>query len=115
MYTIKSGIGGSQDLGANLLPDRSGASFRVWAPNAGAVEVRVAPAEDQPPLVVSLEADPGSPGYWTIDVEGVAAGHLYQFQITNRGGDEYDPGGLPIPRADPCARQVTSSDPSKPA
>ena len=115
MYTIKSGISGSQDLGATLLPDKSGASFRVWAPYAGAVKVLVAPAEDQPPLVVSLAADPASPGYWSVDVEGVAAGHLYQFQITNRGGDRYDPGGLPFARVDPCARQVTSSDPSQPA
>lgn len=115
MYTIKSGIGGSQDLGANLLPDKSGASFRVWAPFAGAVEVFLAPTEGQPPQTVPLIADPASPGYWAVDVEGVAAGHLYQFEITNRGGDEYDSGGLPLPRVDPCAREVTSSDPSGPA
>jgi 1,4-alpha-glucan branching enzyme len=53
-------------------------------------------------------------GYWSADIAGAAAGHLYQYAVQNRGGDQFDPGGLPLLRADPCARQVASSDPKLP-
>lgn len=48
------------------------------------------------------------------DVAGALTGHLYQFAIQNRGGDQFDPGGLPLLSADPCARQAASSDPKLP-
>jgi len=63
----------------------------------------------------ALQPDAANPAYWSADVSGVSAGHLYQFAVQNRGGDQFDPGGLPLLRADPCARQVTSSDPKVPA
>ena len=56
----------------------------------------------------------GVTGYWSVDISGIEAGHLYQFSIQNRGGDQFDPGGLPLLRADPCARQVPAADPKLP-
>ena len=112
MYTIRSPISAAPALGANLYA--GGASFRVWAPYASSVVVSLAPAAGAAFQALALGADPAHPGYWSADIDGVAAGHLYQLQITNRGGDPFDPGGLPFLRIDPCARQVTSSDRTQP-
>ena len=115
MYTLIAAPSNSTALGADLLADKSSSSFRVWAPNASAVTVMLQPDSATAPTAVSLQPDTSSPAYWSADVAGVAAGHLYQFSIQNRGGDPFDPGGPPLARADPCARQVTSPDPIVPA
>jgi 1,4-alpha-glucan branching enzyme len=115
MYSIQSALSTTIALGANLLPDKSGAGFRVWAPNASSVNVLLAPADGQPFQAFPLTRDVTNPAYWSVDISGVAAGHLYEFEITNKGGDQYDPGGPAFYRVDPCARQVTSSEETKPS
>ena len=85
MYRITSATSPTTALGANLFPDKSGASFRVWAPNASAVNVRLAPSNIVPFQAFPLGQDPTDPGYWSVDISGVATEHLYQFEITNRG------------------------------
>jgi len=117
MYTLKAAPSANQALGANLFADRTGASFVVWAPNASAVTLRLTADRTQPFTFdeLALQPDPTQPGYWSADVTGVAGGHLYQYAITNRGGDMYDPNGPPLLRVDPCARQVLSSDRRLPA
>jgi 1,4-alpha-glucan branching enzyme len=110
MYSVTTAVPALPALGANLFADRSGAGFRVWAPYASAVNVRLSPSAAQALQPFPLSADPTNPGYWAAAITGVAAGHLYQFEITNRGGDKYDPGGVPFLRIDPAARQVQSSD-----
>jgi 1,4-alpha-glucan branching enzyme len=114
-YGAKAAVSATTTLGVNLFPDKSGASFRVWAPNAKAVSVRLAPTNAAPFQTFSLSQDTANQAYWSVDFSGVTVGHLYQFEITNRGGDRFDPGGLPTLHVDPCARQVTSSDPTLPA
>src|SRR5438105_2918999 len=115
VYHIMSAASGTTALGANLFPDKSGATFRVWAPNAAAVNVRLTPSDVEPFQTLPLGRDAATPHYWLVDVGGVASGHRYQFEITNQGGDPYNPGGPPLLRVDPCARQVTSSHPTLPA
>jgi 1,4-alpha-glucan branching enzyme len=115
MYSIAAVPSKTKTLGATLLPDKSGSSFRVWAPNASAVQVMLQPNSPTPAVSLALAQDAGNPAYWSVDIADAVAGHLYQFAIQNRGGDKYDPGGLPLLRADPCARQVTSSDPKLPS
>jgi 1,4-alpha-glucan branching enzyme len=110
MYSVTTAVPALPALGATLFADQSGASFRVWAPNASAVNVLLSPNAAQALQPFPLSADPTNPGYWSAAITGVAAGHLYQFEITNRGGDKYDPGGVPFLRIDPAARQVQSSD-----
>lgn len=112
MYDTTPIPNGITALGATLFPDKSGAAFRVWAPNASAVNVRLATTQAGPFTVLPLSRDAVNPAYWSLGVSGVAAGHCYLFDITNRGGDAYDPGGLPVLHVDPCARQVITSDPS---
>lgn len=83
-------------MGALLHPD--GASFRVWAPNAGTVAVIGTFNE------WSDSADPlGSEGngFWYGFVEGVRPGHEYKFVITNGSNTLY--------RVDPYAFEVTNS------
>jgi 1,4-alpha-glucan branching enzyme len=115
MYAVVSSPSQTKTLGATLFPDKSGSSFRVWAPNASSVKVLLQPDSATPAASLALAKDAGNPAYWSVDVADAVAGHLYQFTIQNRGGDKYDPGGLPLLRADPCARQVTSSDPTVPS
>jgi 1,4-alpha-glucan branching enzyme len=115
MYALVSAPSTASGIGARLPAGRSSACFRVWAPNASAVSVYLQPDPSQPQSVFGLQPDAGNPAYWSADIAGVAAGHLYQFSVQNRGGDPFDPGGLPLLRTDPCARQVTSSDPKLPA
>ncbi|HEV2457788.1 MAG TPA: alpha-amylase family glycosyl hydrolase, partial [Ktedonobacterales bacterium] len=102
----------STALGANLFA--GGVSFRIRAPYASAVSVRLAPYAADTFIAVSLGRD-ANPSYWSADVADVAADHLDQFEITNRGGDATDPGGLPFLRVDPCAREAISSDSTQPA
>ncbi|HLZ80531.1 MAG TPA: alpha-amylase family glycosyl hydrolase, partial [Ktedonobacteraceae bacterium] len=102
-------------LGVHLLPDGAGANFRLWAPNASAVNVLLSTNVDDPFTSHPLERDQISPGYWSGNIRGVVAGNAYQFEITNRGGSKCNPGGPPFLRTDPCARHVTSSDPASPA
>jgi 1,4-alpha-glucan branching enzyme len=114
MYTIISAPSPGATLGSTLFPDKSGSTFRVWAPHASFVEVRLQPNTTTPVMSFALAREINGE-YWSADIGGAEAEHLYQFALTNRGGDKFDPGGLPFLRADPCARQVTSSDPMLPA
>jgi 1,4-alpha-glucan branching enzyme len=115
MYTITSSPSCTTALGANLSADKTFTSFRVWAPFASAVSVLLQPDAASPQSTLGLSQDAGDAAYWSADIAGVAAGHLYLFSVQNKGGDQFDPGGLPLLRTDPCARQVTSSDPKLPA
>ena len=115
MYVLSASPSATASLGATLFPGKSGSSFRVWAPFASAVNVFLQPDSGTPAVSFPLARDAANRAYWSADIAGVSAGHLYQFSIQNRGGDKYDPGGLPLLRADPCTRQVASSDPKLPA
>src|SRR5437763_3496578 len=101
VYHVTSVTSGTTALGANLFPDKSGATFRVWAPNAAAVNVRLTPSDVEPFQPLPLGRDAANPHYWLVDVGGVASGHRYQFEITNQGGDPYNPGGAPRRRVGP--------------
>jgi 1,4-alpha-glucan branching enzyme len=115
MYVVLSSPSATRTLGAALFTDKSGSSFRVWAPYASSANVLLQPNPATAAVSFPLAQDASDSAYWSADIRGVAAGHLYQFSIQNRGGDKYDPGGLPLLRTDPCARQVASSDPRLPA
>ncbi|HEX7095605.1 MAG TPA: 1,4-alpha-glucan branching protein GlgB, partial [Acidimicrobiales bacterium] len=68
-------------MGAQL--DAEGATFRVWAPNAGRVSVIGDFNEWKP------DANPMSPddsGIWETRIDGVRAGHRYKFRIWPRAG-----------------------------
>ena len=111
MYSVLSAPSATSDLGAKLSADHSFISFRVWAPNASAVLVLLQPDSLSAQTALALKPDAANRSYWSADITRVAVGHLYQFSIQNKGGDTFNPGGLPLLRADPCARQVLSSDP----
>ncbi|MGA2135817.1 MAG: alpha-amylase family glycosyl hydrolase [Bryobacteraceae bacterium] len=115
MYNLVAAPSSTTSLGANLSADLASVSFRVWAPNASAVTVLLQPDGSSPQSSFALQPDAANNAYWSADISGAAAGHLYQFSVQNKGGDVFDPGGLPLLRTDPCARQVTSSDPKLPA
>ena len=91
-------------MGANLF--ESGCSFRVWAPNASAVSVRVWCGDQASQFPLAPEPDNSS--YWSTDVANVVAGQAYLFLIENKGGDETNPGGT-FSRVDAYARQVESA------
>lgn len=115
MYSMLSAPSSTSKLGATLAADKLSASFRVWAPYASAVNVLLQPDSSSPQVSFALDPDSSNAAYWSADIGGVSVGHLYQLAIQNKGGDQFDPGGLPLLRADPCARQVTSSDTKLPA
>jgi len=79
-------------------PTAAGAAFRVWAPNASAVAVRLVDG----PLAgqdVALTAEAG--GYWSADVAGLAVGDGYLYAVSWK--DQV------LERIDPYARRVTNS------
>ena len=92
MYTIAAAPSATRTLGPALFTDKSGTSFRVWAPFASAVEVLLQPDSATPATVLSLSQDGLDAAYWSADIDGAVVGHLYQFSIKNRGGDQFDPG-----------------------
>ena len=94
-------------MGCLLLPDNT-ARFRVWAPNASAVQVIIDyPAGAQ---TVSMASDPGT-GNWSADQIPAAAHLTYQYRITTRPGPDNNT-SQPWLRTDARAVQVESSDPT---
>jgi 1,4-alpha-glucan branching enzyme len=102
-------------MGANLsAAGAAAASFRVWAPNASQVVLRLRPDAVTPFTDLQLHQDAPGSQYYSGDVCDVAAGHQYRFLITNNGTGQYNPGGL-YERIDPYARDVVSPDAASPA
>jgi len=117
MYTLVAAPStATPDLGPVLLADKISMSFRLWAPNASAVQVFVGPPGPTPVTSFALAPDPAAGiGYWSAVVSGVTVGDQYYFSITNDGVGKYNPGGPAFFKTDPCARSVQSSDPAEPA
>ena len=113
-FTVSAAPSEITSLGVHLLPNGL-ACFRVWAPNASEVNARLGTTLKGPFVSLTLKPDNENKAYWSANITSVKPGIYYQFEITNRGGDKYNPGGLPFLITDPCARQVVSSDPITPA
>lgn len=79
--------------------------FRVWAPNAAAVQVVL--DDPQKGKRYDLAAEPET-GNWSADGIPVTANQKYQYIITNRGGPNND-NSQPWLRTDARALQVESS------
>src|SRR4051812_21860848 len=94
-------------MGANLLAG-GGCSFRVWAPNANAVVVRLRPDGGSGYNEIPMTQDGQGSEYWSVDVGGVALDERYRFLMTNRGGGGDNPGGK-FEHVDPYARDVEHS------
>src|SRR5215472_13529712 len=69
-------------LGADLLNDGSGASFRVWAPVRKSVEVTF--GDDRPSVDLHQDAN----GYFSGRAPGIRAGSKYKYKLD---GDELCP------------------------
>jgi 1,4-alpha-glucan branching enzyme len=86
-------------MGANLT--RNGATFRVWAPRAREVYIKLNANGDQ------WKPDPGSllvkdqNGYWAGYIDGAKDGDTYRFYVVGEGGEGY--------KRDPYARELTRS------
>jgi 1,4-alpha-glucan branching enzyme len=68
--------------GLGSWPEAAGVAFRVWAPNASAVAVRLvdgALAGQE----AAMAAEPG--GYWSAEVAGAAVGDGYLYMVTWEG------------------------------
>jgi 1,4-alpha-glucan branching enzyme len=86
-------------LGAT--PTQAGTTFRVWAPFADTVSVKV---NDGQPLALTREDEQAKPEdlIWRGDVPGARAGDRYQYLIRANGST--------AAFADPRARRLTGSD-----
>jgi 1,4-alpha-glucan branching enzyme len=114
LYTVlKAPSDPTSGMGANLLVGGKGASFRVWAPNASAVRVRLKPTDAEDYQDLPLSPDASNPEYFSADIGGAAGEHQYRFSITNNGLGAFNPGGL-FERVDPYARDVETSDAASP-
>lgn len=100
-------------MGANLRGNGSHTSFRVWAPNASRVQLRIRPDSGSPFQEFDLTRDDNSE-YWSADLDGVSADHRYRFLITNDHLGPNNPGGL-YERIDPYARYAPNPDAASPA
>jgi 1,4-alpha-glucan branching enzyme len=84
-------------MGATL--DSGGCTFRVWAPHANRVEVRIGSQPGAKADTSPLQAEDN--GTWATHVAGVSAGQTYKFIIHT--------GQVCLERIDPYAREVTNS------
>ena len=82
-------------MGANLVPD--GATFRVWAPAAKAVHLRLNAKADWKPDDSNRLVE-GANGYWAGFAKGAKDGDAYRFHVIGEG----DAG----PKRDPYAREL---------
>ncbi len=104
VYTVKQSPSvANSGMGANLFADKSGASFRVWAPNASKVVLVLNGKEE-----FDLAKDNSNNEYYSIEVNGVKADDQYRYKITNNGVPPNNPGG-DFDRTDSYARDVESS------
>lgn len=102
-------------MGANLpRPGTASTSFRVWAPNASQVVLRLRPDAATPFTDLPLQRDAPGSEYFSGDVTGVAAEHQYRLLITNDAAGPNNPGGV-YERVDPYARDIVSPDAASPA
>lgn len=88
-------------MGANLTPERDGATFRVWAPGAVAVFISGAFNEWQQREQDRLVRD--AHGYWAGFVQGVKEGDHYNFYVVGQGSRGY--------KRDPYARDLSTDPP----
>ena len=86
-----------QGMGAIVHAD--GCTFRVWAPHAKSVKVRIKPGGKGRGKLSALAVE--GDGYWAADVPGVSAGDHYKFVLDTPAGKRE--------RIDPYAMQVTNS------
>jgi hypothetical protein len=101
-------------MGANFLAPGGAVAFRVWAPNASAVQLLLWSSDTSAWVPLSLHADDATGNYWSADVSGVSPGAQYRFQMTNdptKGPN--NPGGN-FEHVDPRARQVQTADLASP-
>jgi len=94
--------------GMGCLLASTGCRFRVWAPNASAVQVILNDPKTGPTF--NLAPEPGT-GNWSADQIEAVAGDKYQYIITNMGGPDNN-NSQPWYRADARSLQVENSDPS---
>jgi 1,4-alpha-glucan branching enzyme len=113
VYKVLARPAPGSPLGISLLPGGAGVAFRVWAPNAAAASMNLAPAPGQPLQAVALGPEAGT-GYFSAQIADAAPGHVYLLQITNNGIGQYNPGNTLV-ETDPCARQVPDANPNNPS
>jgi 1,4-alpha-glucan branching enzyme len=81
-----------------------GCFFRVWAPHADSLTVRVQDGSQWETQDIIVKQDLIKNGeYWSGTVPGVKAGQLYRFEIKHSDGSS-------IERLDPAARDVVDSE-----
>jgi 1,4-alpha-glucan branching enzyme len=85
--------------GKGAILHEGGCTFRVWAPNADGVKVRVTAQNSDTPLVADLEKEEN--GVWATNIAGAQPGQSYKFLVTS-GEETFE-------RIDPYAREVTNS------
>ncbi|MGA9060716.1 MAG: alpha-amylase family glycosyl hydrolase [Terracidiphilus sp.] len=92
--------------GMGSLPGSAGCRFRVWSPNANAVQVILNDAATGPTF--NLASEPGT-GNWSADQIPAPPGTKYQYIVMNMGGPNND-NSQPWVRTDARALQVESSN-----
>ena len=110
---LKAPSAPSSGMGANLLSDGTGVSFRVWAPNASAVRVLLRASDAESYQSLDLAPDLNNANYYSADVRGAGREHQYRFSIDNNRQGPDNPGGV-FERVDPYARDVETSDADAP-
>jgi 1,4-alpha-glucan branching enzyme len=100
-------------MGANLFPDKQTASFRVWAPDASQVTLRLWPDQAANHQDLPLSQDVANATYFSADISGVTPGTQYRFLLTNNHVGPDNPGGV-FERLDPYARAIISADAASP-
>ena len=84
-------------MGATLVA--GGATFRVWAPNATAVQVRGSFNNFE--IRDDARLNPGPGGYWSGFLPGITAGASYKYWVTGPAGPGW--------KRDPWARELSES------
>ena len=84
-------------LGALAAADERATRFRVWAPRAERVEVKVLEPEERVVEMAAEREGPDGGGYFAAAVEGVRAGALYVYRLHRESGEVLE-------RPDPASR-----------
>lgn len=99
------------DMGATLLPDGRGCSFKIWAPHASAIRVEILPGVAvTAPEKHTIELKRGDCDRWYGESDRAQAGCDYRIALESSWNDCYSTEGATLYRRDPYARYAPISD-----
>jgi maltooligosyltrehalose trehalohydrolase len=110
---LSTSIDAALDMGATLLPDGRGCSFKFWSPHASAMRVEILPGVSKTATEKhTIELQRGDGNHWFGESDRAFGGCDYRIALESSWNDCYSTEGGTLFRRDPYARYAPDRDSS---